>query len=132
MTGKNICNYQIYHLASENCFVLSELVVMIWKLNGRDTDHPVQIQIKEYVRSETEEHFVLFCPKYKDLRRIMFQEIMRGDPNIQSITHNDRFVYLMCSQNLSTIKAVMIFLNSATKERKSLLSGQSINILNSR
>ena len=73
---------------------------------------------------ETEEHFVLFCPKYKNLRMIMFQEIMRCDPGIQCIVHNDRFAYLMCSQILSTVKAVMVFLNSAMIERKFLLSGQ--------
>ncbi len=61
------------------------------------------------LQPETEEHFMLFCPRYRFLRLTLFKSISMQDRNVYNIPHCDRFVYLMNNDNVEIIKAVMDF-----------------------
>ena len=73
---------------------------------------------------ETEEHFMLFCPKYRKLRLELFKSISMIDTTVLKIPHSERFVYLMNNQNIEIIKAVMNFLSRAYSDRALMLSGK--------
>ena len=76
------------------------------------------------IQPETEEHFILYCPKYQKIRLDMFKEVYKYEPDIFSMSHSKRFVYLMCNENINIIKCVMTFLVSAYKERSFHLGGE--------
>ena len=77
------------------------------------------------LQPETEEHFVLFCPKYRKLRTDLFSNIMTINADIFHMPQCDRFVYLMNNQNTEIIKAVMVFLSKAYSDRALILRGQN-------
>ncbi len=76
------------------------------------------------LQPETEEDFMLFCPRYRFLRLELFKSIAMQNRNVKSIPHCDRFVYLMNNDNVEIIKAVMDFLSSAYRNRALILRGQ--------
>ncbi len=66
------------------------------------------------LQPETEEHFILMCSKYRFLRLELFKSIAMQYRNVYSIPHCDRFVYLMNTDNVEIIKAVMDFFQVLT------------------
>ena len=78
------------------------------------------------LQPETEEHFVIFCPHYREIRLELFKSVVRHDRNVCNIpnTCSDKFVYLMNHENTEVIKAIMIFLSNAYKCRALKLRGQ--------
>ena len=76
------------------------------------------------LQPETEEHFVIFCPHYKELRLELFKSVVRHDRDVCNIPNSDKFVYLMSHDNTEVIKAIMIFLSNAYKCRALKLRGQ--------
>ncbi len=76
------------------------------------------------LQPETEEHFLLYCPKFKDFRCKMFSKVFKLDPFSINIDHSQRFIYLISNKNTDIIQTVMTFLNDAYKERSCILRGQ--------
>jgi hypothetical protein len=76
------------------------------------------------LQAETEEHFMLFCPKYRKIRLELFKNVSLIDPTVYKIPHNSRFIYLMNNQDVEVIRQVMNFLSSAYSERTKILSGK--------
>ena len=76
------------------------------------------------IQTETEEHFMLFCPKYRKLRLQLIRDISEIDPNIYNIPHSSRFIYMMNNRNVEITKTVMDFLLRAYTERALILGGK--------
>ena len=74
--------------------------------------------------AETEEHFVLSCPAYVDLRRNMFQQIGESDSTIYNVNFNCRLSYLFNSKSKDVMICVMKYLWNAYRHREKLLQKQ--------
>ncbi len=73
------------------------------------------------IQTQTEEHFMLFCPKFRKLRLKLIRNISEIDASIYNILHSSRFVYMMNNQNVEIIKLVMDFLLKAYTDRALIL-----------
>ncbi len=73
------------------------------------------------LESETEKHFILFCPEYLELRKTLMKEASKLIPNFYFLEHQERFRILLNSQNESIIKLTMEFISKAYKMRSILL-----------
>ncbi len=76
------------------------------------------------IQTETEEHFMLFCPKFRKLRLKLIKNISEIDASIYNILHSSRFTYIMNNQNVEIIKLVMDFLLKAYTNRAVILQGK--------
>jgi len=76
------------------------------------------------IESETEQHFILSCPAYAEIRKQLFKEIRTYNLTILSMNHADRFRYLLSSQETFIIKNVMKFISAAHIKRQDILSGK--------
>ncbi len=76
------------------------------------------------IQTETEEHFVLFCPKFRKLRLKLIRNISEIDCSIYNIPHSSRFTYMMNIQNVEIINLVMDFLLKAYTDRALILQGK--------
>ena len=71
---------------------------------------------------ETEDHFIIFCQAYSDLRTKMYADIAQIDSSFTRINAQDRFKFLMTTKNHNIIINVMKYIYSAYKIRKMKLS----------
>ncbi len=76
------------------------------------------------IQTETEEHFMLFYPKFRKLRLKLIRNISEIDASIYNIPQSSRFTYIMNNQNVEIIKLVMDFLLKAYTDRASILQGK--------
>ena len=71
---------------------------------------------------ETEDHFIISCQAYSDLRTKMYVDIAQIDRSFLQINSQDKFKFLMTTINNNIIIIVMKFIYSAYKTRKMKLS----------
>ncbi len=81
------------------------------------------------IQTETKEHFMLFCPKFRKLRLKLIRNISEFDASIYNIPHSSRFTYMMNNQNVGIIKLVMDFLLKAYTDRALILQGNYSTLL---
>ncbi len=76
------------------------------------------------IQTETEEHFILFCLKFRKRRLKVIRNIGEINASIYNIPHSSRFIYVMNNQNVEIIKLVMDFLLKAYTDRALILKGK--------
>ncbi len=60
------------------------------------------------IQTVTEEHFMLFCPKFRQLRLKLIRNISEIDASIYNILNSSRFTYMMNNQNVEIIKETIV------------------------
>ncbi len=73
------------------------------------------------IESETEQHFILSCPAYTNIRKKLFIEIRARCQSIQVINYAERLKILLSSQEGYIITNVMQFIFYAHKKRQDIL-----------
>ncbi len=76
------------------------------------------------IQTETKEHFILFCPKFRKLRVKLIRNISEIDASIYNNPYSSRFTYMINNQNVEIIKLVMDFLLKAYTDRALILQGK--------
>ena len=75
------------------------------------------------LEAETEEHFVLSCPEYRELRKSMLLKVSSvSGVKLYSMEHDSRLGYLFNAKDINVIKAIMTYLHGAYGKRKQILS----------
>ncbi len=70
---------------------------------------------------ETEQHIILSCPAYTNIRKKLFMEIRARCQSIQVMNHAERFKFLLSSQEVYIIKNVMKFIFYDHKKKQDIL-----------
>ncbi len=73
------------------------------------------------ILTETEEHLMLFYPKFRKLRLKLIRYISEIDASIYNIPHSSRFTYMNNNQNVEIIKLAMDLLLNAYTDRALIL-----------
>ena len=69
-----------------------------------------------FIEIEDEQHLLLRCSRYTEIRRDLFDRVRKCCPMIDLLNDENKFMYLLNS-NGSTIKYVARFFHSAYKAR---------------
>ena len=66
---------------------------------------------------EDEQHFLTTCPKYGTLRTQLYEKIGHSVPNFNSLSAEQKFIYMMSSESSHTVQWVACFIKSAFETR---------------
>ena len=66
---------------------------------------------------EDESHFVLKCPLYVNERNSMYHNIIKECKSFGNMSDQNKFVYLMTSENDNVFNAVATFVHNSWKIR---------------
>jgi hypothetical protein len=69
---------------------------------------------------EDEKHFLINCPAYSNLRHQLFTTVITLNANFTHYNDDQKFIWLMSTENIPTIKLVAKFIIDALTIRKSL------------
>ena len=69
---------------------------------------------------ENEQHFLIKCPAYADLRNKLFSSINLGNPHFINYSEENKFLWLMSSENLQDLKLTAEFIHQAMHLRSTL------------
>ena len=71
---------------------------------------------------ESELHFIVECNKHSELRDALYKCISYENGNFINVCSENKFNYLMTTNNITIIKKVMEFIYLALLKRKQILS----------
>ena len=66
---------------------------------------------------EDEQHFLIKCPAYSDLRNKLFASISTGNPLFTNYSDGNKFLWLMWNEDLHDLKITADFVYQAMRRR---------------
>ena len=97
-----------------------KLCIETGRFNGRNQYVPPQLRTCsrcDKMVTEDEMHFMIDCPRYRDLREELFHSISVTNPQFASYNGHQKFIWLLTSENMCEIKLTATYLLKAFKRR---------------
>ena len=70
---------------------------------------------------EDELHFMIKCPRYKDLREIVFREVSQQNGHFNSYLEDQKLIWLLSNEDIETSKIVARFISESMEIRSQML-----------